>query len=579
MHQFKNVVTSLALLSVCLPAFASVQPDDLQTVQENTGKFELVGNESAANTTSADTSPISLPCGYRFKRFIWTKVHQSLFLGSNTATTARLPEPAVGSDLVSWQAHNPLLPFSGIYTARTLPTAEDSSSQKLKVAFYSFLRKYFPAASSGLPSIPDGNDRLTSLFPSEYTALLPLLPMPADLKRGQISNDVIGALALEGPLGAYIKHTPSATDNNLYKINLSDYYQFPVKEGLSRLGGIATLRYVPEQNSMETVSIEYEGQIYTKASGEEWKHKQKIMLMGMSTDTTVVRHLLHTHYIVAGTFCAVNNRYLLPNHPLRLLMYPHQYSTLSVNSMNTPLLMANAGSYVPVFFSYDRPTAVNLINQKIGSFNIENMDIERNTTNRGMTITGDAQEGTVNYKYGNNTISLWNIIKKHVGDYIDVYYTNDTAVSEDPQIRQWFNALQQYIPNGITHYAASPTKTNLQRLITTFIYTASVEHEIVGNIEVNYGIWHNLIPSQVPRDINKRPSIDIFHQYMDISFATSAPSIKLTDDFSYLALDDAGKQSFKDFRTALLAYQQALEARGDNTYTVFPLKLEAGTSA
>lgn len=67
-------------------------------------------------------------------------------------------------------------------------------------------------------------------------------------------------------------------------------------------------------------------------------------------------------------------------------------------------------------------------------------------------------------------------------------------------------------------------------------------------------------------------------QVWGLEFITSTPTISIETDFSYLALNEAGKQSFRNFRQALQAYQKELEAQAPNSYTVYPASLDAGLS-
>ena len=86
------------------------------------------------------------------------------------------------------------------------------------------------------------------------------------------------------------------------------------------------------------------------------------------------------------------------------------------------------------------------------------------------------------------------IIGNYVGNYVDAYYENDEMVSADAQLSSWYNQLDKYIPNGIKGYAPILNKGTLKKLLTTSIFTTSVEHENVGNMTFNYGFWQQYIP-------------------------------------------------------------------------------------
>ncbi len=518
-----------------------------------------------------------LPLSYRWRRFFWENFDVLLFKTSLNLNQNSLQAPShIQSELVTWAALDSRTPLENLRTARHIPRNEGPFLRSLAASAIYYLRTFYPPTARNLPSIPTSVESIKHLLSEKYSRYIDFPSFPEEMQKGAETGDMVGALSLKGPFSHYISQL-NPFDRS-YMIDLSEYEQWPVKEGLCRLGGKAVLKYNPETQQMETETISYQGQNYTKDSGSEWEQKQKIMLMTMSTDISITRHLLYTHACTAGIFSAVNNLYLSDNHPLRILMYPHQHLTLAVNNTNLKLLFGNESGFFPSIFSYNRETILKLVNQKIQNFNISFMDIEKDLQKRYMIGTQSDGE-FVPYPYAKNTLRLRSLISNHVKGYLDLYYADDQALQEDETVKSWYEALNIYIPNGIKEYVSEISKENLTKLITTFLYTASVEHENVGNVKMHYGIWHQYIPTQVAIDPSKLPSVDLLHQYMDLSFLTSVPSFKVVDDFSFLGLDEKGKNSLKQFSEAMKSYQQELDQQPFNFYTIYPKNLETSVSS
>ena len=536
----------------------------------------LMAQEEEIKPTSGDNSSRQLSLGYRLKRSFWESFHTTLVSTSLKLDNNTLAGPVGrGSDLIPWNQLDSRIPIGNVSTAYA-PSSDSPFLRNLASSALYYLRTFYPLPAGNLPSIPQNVAQTTLLFPQKYQRYIDFSPLPEEFNQGMTTGDMVAALALKGPLAHYIECLDP--QQHRYKIDLSSYEKWPVRQGLSELGGVAFLTYNPELQRMETQKISYLGQDYTKDLAEEWQQKQKILLMTMSADTAIVRHLLYTHMLVAGVFSAVNNRYLHDKHPLRILMHPHQHLTLGVNNSNVKLLLGNESSFFTRIFSYNRETLLKLVQDKIDNFKFSLMDITEDLKARCMDSAQSDSE-PVPYPYAENTTRLRSIIQHHVQGYLDLYYQGDQALREDASVGEWYKALNQHIPNGITAYAPEISKENISKLVTTFIYTASVEHENVGNIKAHYGIWHPYIPTQVPLDPKKLPTIDVLQQYVDLTFLTSIPSWKVTDDFSFLGIDEAGKNSLKQFSEAMQSYQAELDQKDFNYYTIYPKNLETAVSS
>ncbi len=510
------------------------------------------------------------------KRALWIKL-ASLFYGA-PATIKSLTLPEDGpQEIVPWTTLGISLP--AICTARQIPTSERLLKQRIGTSFVYYMDKLVSMDGYG-PSIPRDPEALTKLcYPPQYQNLSPAPLLPAELT--ECPDDLVGVLALKGPFAGYIK----AIDNDEYSIDLSFYAnkEFGVKKGLAPLGAEAFCKYDSCLERMQTTHIHYLGHDYSPCH-PKWNYAQKVMLATLCTHVTLVDHLLNTHLIISGTFSAVNNDTLPADHPLRRLMYPHQFKTLSTNNTRIKLLLGAEFSFVPNISSYDMGALSKITTQYCKDFDIETMNFPANLAKRGMENT------TFPYFYRDNCHELWKIIDRYVGNYIAAYYPTDESLQENTFVQKWFKALDQYIPNGITKradkvspgYTPDISRENVQKLISVFIYTSSVEHAKAGGITFHYLPWKQFLPICVQLN-NEEQLVDVGAQQemMNKLFATTPPSIKLTDDLSYMALPEGeGRQCMQQFRYEMLRYQSYLDSKGEILpYMLCPRDIDVSVSS
>ena len=105
-------------------------------------------------------------------------------------------------------------------------------------------------------------------------------------------------------------------------------------------------------------------------------------------------------------------------------------------------------SSLPNIFSYERKEIYKIMNDYAGSFDIANMDPLVDAERRGM-LTAQGVDGlNIDYPYLENVRDMQAVIVDYVRSYIETYYDSDDAIAADPQMRNWFSQLNQYVPNG-----------------------------------------------------------------------------------------------------------------------------------
>ncbi len=496
------------------------------------------------------------------KRKTMTELYKTLFQSGKGSGPKFTKLANDAQEIVTWKSLG--IPVPDVYTSSKIPQSEASLAKDFASFLIYNLNKFLPLTSNvQIPSKPDQLIKL--IYPKQFSELFPAPEYPPILRDNP--NNLVGALALEGPFASYIQYNEQG-----YFIDMSHYEDYPVKEGLYRLGGKAFFEYDSEKGQMKTKYITYGNNKEYHLDTEGFQTVQRILLATLSTDCTFFRHLLHTHMITAGTFCAVNNKFLDYKHPLRAIMHPFQMQTLSVNDDSIRLLIGNEYQFVPVNFSYDLDILEKMFSDRVKDFHISDMDIQNSLEKRG--FHKDILE-KIKYPYAENTGKLWGIIEDFVSSYVGHFYGSGKYESEEdfrknePEITAWYEALNsKYIPQGTDSYTGGLTRKSLTKLITLFAYTASVEHRNVSGVTYNFLIWAQDLANSVQLN-GKLQNIGTLQSAMNVLFATNIPTPTVIDDFSQLfALDDTSREIMQNFTKAMKDYQTDLDTQGsDNNMT------------
>ena len=508
---------------------------------------------------------------YGLKKYFWASV---VYLAFKLGKVEPLSKPANEKlPMVKLEELEPTMKIDGIYVTKDVPKAEVSGAKQKLYAMIRWLGKRITLDGQNLPSISATTGNVISEgFPSMYQGLLTAPALPPELEA--FPNDVVGTLALQGPFAGYVEKVPG--EENSFKIDMTKYSGLPVHKGLKELGSIAYFTYSPSEKRMNTTHIEYEGKVITKG-GDDWIKAQRATLAALSTDTTVMRHLVKSHWLVGGVFTAASINSFDKDHPLRRLLHPHGHLTLSTNNYKTPNLIQSDSSVVPGVFSYSQKDLCKAGSAETATFNIATMDPVSDAKLRGLVNDAGNTAG-IAYPYYEDAKNLWNIINDYVGSYLDAYYDSDEALAEDPSVQAWYKQLNQYVPNGIEAYAGGISKESIRKLASLFIYTASVEHENVGNITWNYTLNQNYVPSVVRED-GGLPSVGMYQRYVNLMVLTFLPQDTLASDHSSLALDIKGKACMDKFRADLMALQDDMEKQPHGYHRLYPKDLESSVSS
>jgi hypothetical protein len=506
------------------------------------------------------------PISWKLRKWFWNRI-ATLKFGANKPADIQVRGGMVREiKAVPLVSQFPGIPIPNIHVADYVPPDE---AKPLIYLFYKFqvaLYRYYPAMQPGLPEIdPDPEKALNEAYTASHWKYFPPPVLPPEYN-GENKPD-LGVLAAAGPYASYLEQTPDGD----YQWDLRDLGNYEHHEGLHSLGVRVRFRVDRSNRSLQAYQIESELGKHTPTD-LEWPLAVKIALCAVSTHVSLVRHFNWVH-LASGAQLAIATRNCLPkDHALCRLLWPHIYGTQYSNQMVTLGQMAAGGDFDSIF-SFTHRGMCKLFEHSYEKFTIVVNDPERDAAKRGITSDEFETLSLINQR------EIFDVMHEHAKRYIGVYYDTDEALRQDEHVQNWLAQLDKITPNGIGDVVGdNVTLKNLARLIASYIYLVTVQHELLGSFMWNYQMWLHKQPVRVYKDGRREP-LDVYQRLVNANFNLNVNRKKLMDDFSYLAIDPNGADVFKAFRQALQALQGKMEQEPFAYWKIYPQMLNTNMNA
>ena len=169
-------------------------------------------------------------------------------------------------------------------------------------------------------------------------------------------------------------------------------------------------------------------------------------------------------------------------HPVFKLLRPHFRYTMAINSAGRKQLM-NEGGHVDKGFAIGGAGRVEFFKRCGRHFNVHLNNIKRSVKERGV----DNPNELPGYYYRDDGLKIWNAIETYVKDILDIFYTSDADVKEDPELQNWakevhYEAFPAYEDNpvGRGFPESMNTKDELIEYCTLIMFNGSAQHAAVN---------------------------------------------------------------------------------------------------
>lgn len=271
-------------------------------------------------------------------------------------------------------------------------------------------------------------------------------------------------------------------------------------------------------------------QLFTPADGEAWMQAKTVVSVADVNHHELISHLAHTHLLVEP-FVVATHRNLPDDHPVSLLLRPHFEGTLSINQSAAEKLIAPGGKVDQMLggtIQSSRTVAVESL-LKDSSFDFNQGMLPHALRQRGMT------EPDLDYPYRDDARLVWGAIENWVRAYVGVYYSTDSAVTEDAALQKWSAEVaakdggrvkgfgEDGIPGKLT------TVDYLIQALTMLIFTGSAQHAAVNFAQAGVMTFVPIAPGAAYRaapttrteaalnmGLDQYPPMDMAAQQMDI---------------------------------------------------------------
>ncbi len=214
--------------------------------------------------------------------------------------------------------------------------------------------------------------------------------------------------------------------------------------------------------------------IFTPADGWRWRIAQAFLSLGEGSLHEAREHLGRTHLVVEP-FAIAANRNLASAHPVAVLLAPHFKVTHFINYTARNSLIADGGTLDQLM---PQPIA---ITRDLTAEAVRTLDIGRADPRSRLASQGLLDADCVpDFPYRDDALPHWDSLRTWVGDYLRLYYRDDSVVAGDTELQNFVAELSARDGGRLLGVPAVQTVDALTGLLTFVIFTGSVQHAAVN---------------------------------------------------------------------------------------------------
>jgi arachidonate 15-lipoxygenase len=221
------------------------------------------------------------------------------------------------------------------------------------------------------------------------------------------------------------------------------------------------------------------------ANGFKWKIAKFIVNSICAVQHETVAHLGACHLTVEPVVVA-SHRQLPIEHPLMKLLLPHFRFTIEINDSALHSLIVPGGVVATVIGPTIESTGQLLVNASAA------WRWDEHNPEQLFNLRGVDSDALPDFPFRDDTMLLWNAIKKFVGSYVAAYYPTDQSVADDYEVQGWVNELVSPLYAGFKGLTGLKKTGNdefpvrldsrdyLVEIVSHIIYIAGPQHASVN---------------------------------------------------------------------------------------------------
>lgn len=378
-------------------------------------------------------------------------------------------------------------------------------------------------------------------------AVGPMLPRPthrwsemrSDAAMSRIAFAGMGALRLR-PLSP--EEAAADPDGAAWVHDMRWMGAYDVRPGFERYGAAA---YFDRQRA--PIRIRWTHAARDVRPGDpDWEHAKWVWRCTLLVGTTVADHLVGVHWMIANYTTTSARNHLGPDHPLRRLLKPFTWRTVTINHNAVTSLCPERG--------FVHRAAALTYPELLRAFTDSTAMLRWRPVPEYLAEKGPLQPGD-DFPWLEDGLALYAVIEHFVHDYMGRYFTGDSAAS-DPQIRRFWRGLAEASPP--TSALPELSRQSLLDMLSQFIWTVTGLHESAGAV-LEYVIDPSFTGTKI-RPGRELADVQSSIQALLVIGLTGLEMPGLLGDFSQVCLDDAGREAFAEFRAQLYALADRIDA-------------------
>jgi hypothetical protein len=366
--------------------------------------------------------------------------------------------------------------------------------------------------------------------------------MTSDAAMSRIGFAGLGALRMlpPGVLPAGTEVEPGTA----WVSDLSYLGAYEVREGFERYGARAC--FDAEQRPIAIYWCH--AGVWVRPGDAAWAHAKWVWRCSLLVGTTVTDHLVGCHWLIANYVSTASRQTLSATHPLRLLLKPFTWRTITINYGASDTLCPERG-FVHRGSALTADALTRAFRDSVGliQFHTVRELVER----KGARDMGDR------FPWATDALALFEVIHTFVEDYLGRYFTPE-SLDADVQVHAFWNHLVT-APASVRFPAR--THQGVTEVLAQFIWSVTGLHEAVGTV-------HEYVLNPTFMGTKIRPGTEMADVQTSIQgllvmalTGLEMPALlALGDAAGIYGVDDRGREAFQRFHDNLVALAAQIDA-------------------
>ena len=298
-----------------------------------------------------------------------------------------------------------------------------------------------------------------------------------------------------------------------------------------------------------------------------WSHAKSAFRGSLLCAVTLIEHLTFLHLGMGNALVTATVESLPPDHPIRRLVTPFGYRTVSVNT-------AAAGFLTAEFGALHRATPLTAAGIMAG-FEYAKTDRTGFSSASPLLQYASKDIDELELPLHRDGTDYFNILSNFSREYIDLYYPTGTCADDEDLVR-WYTQIESLFGG---RYGSLPAPLDCKRLIdllATAMFYVTAMHRFVGNLpsEASDPCFAPMARREGQVCGPPRTMLDQAALFQ----GTGSPQPLITEDYSHVLLDDDGRRVWQQMTSRMVEFGVEVNARNlyrKRPFTVFdPARIE-----